>query len=411
VAFEQHTLNNGLEIVAECRDDAHSLGVGFFVRTGSRDETEAVAGVSHFLEHMVFKGTPTRSATDVNREFDEMGAHYNAFTSEENTVFYASVLPDCQTRCVALLADILRPSLREEDFRTEKQVIVEEIRMYDDQPPFGADDRCKAIHFGSHPLGHSVLGTVDSITRLTAEQMRDYFEHRYSPQNIVLAAAGRVDFPRLVKDVASHCDRWSPIVTSRRVLPPESHEGFELLERASATQQYVLQMISGPGAEASDRFAAKLLATVVGDDSGSRFYWDLIDTGQAEHASLNHYEYQDTGVYMTYLCCDPERAAANLRQITDIYRQLEQDGVREEELRQAKTKVKSRIVLGSERPRNRLFSVGGNWVSRHEYRTVADDVASIDAVSVGTVRGLIERYPLTRSTSLAVGPLATWPTM
>src|SRR5512137_1763351 len=129
--FHQHTLQNGLEIVAECNGDAHSAAVGFFVRTGSRDETDAVAGVSHFLEHMMFKGTPTRSADDVNREFDEMGAHYNAFTNEENTVYYASVLPEHQIPALELLADILRPSLREDDFETEKQVILEEIQMSD----------------------------------------------------------------------------------------------------------------------------------------------------------------------------------------------------------------------------------------------------------------------------------------
>lgn len=409
MAFEQHRLENGLEIIAECRDDAYSLGVGFFVRTGSRDERQEVAGVSHFLEHMAFKGTPTRSADDVNREFDEMGAHYNAFTSEENTVYYASVLPDCQQRCVGLLADILRPSLREEDFRTEKQVIIEEIRMYEDQPPFGADDRCKALHFGDHPLGHSVLGTVESITRLTAEQMRDYFAHRYSPENIVLVAAGRVDFAGLVEQAEQCCGRWPRVGASREITVPAPREAFEVMHRASATLQYVLQMMGGPGAEDEDRFAAKLLATIVGDDSGSRFYWELIDTGRAEHASLSHYEYQGIGVYMTYLCCDPKQAADNVKRITDIYQALQQDGVTGDELRQAKTKLKSRVVLSSERPRNRLFSVGGNWVSRHEYCTVADDLASIDAVTAERIGRVLERYPLTRNTSLAVGPLARWP--
>src|SRR6188472_4450769 len=146
--FRSATLDNGLEIVAECNDSAHSLGVGYFVRTGARDETDEVAGVSHFLEHMIFKGTPRRTAEDVNREFDEMGAHYNAFTSEENTVYYAAVLPEHATPAMELLADIIRPSLREEDFNTEKKVIIEEIKMYEDQPPFGADEKCKAAHFG-----------------------------------------------------------------------------------------------------------------------------------------------------------------------------------------------------------------------------------------------------------------------
>ncbi|MEX0678298.1 MAG: pitrilysin family protein, partial [Pirellulales bacterium] len=142
--FLEQRLANGLRIVAECNPEAHSTALGFFVETGARDENDAIAGVSHFLEHMMFKGTPTRTAQDVNREFDEIGAHYNAFTSEEHTVYYAAVLPEYQTAAVELLCDIIRPSLREEDFDTEKQVIIEEIRMYEDQPPFGADDKCRA---------------------------------------------------------------------------------------------------------------------------------------------------------------------------------------------------------------------------------------------------------------------------
>src|SRR5260370_36685145 len=146
--FVKTRLGNGLEIVAECNDEAHSSALGFFVQTGARDETADVAGVSHFLEHMMFKGTATRSADDVNREFDEMGAHYNAFTSEEKTVYYAAVLPEYQRPALALLRDILRPSLRDEGFDTEKKVIIAEIRMSADQPPFGADAHFRAPPFG-----------------------------------------------------------------------------------------------------------------------------------------------------------------------------------------------------------------------------------------------------------------------
>ncbi len=215
--FRKHTLPNGLEIVAECNAEAHSTALGFFVQAGSRDESDDVAGVSHFLEHMVFKGTPTRSADDVNREFDAMGASNNAFTSEEHTVYYASVLPEYQTDALRLLGDMMRPALREEDFNTEKQVIIEEIRMYEDQPPFGADDKIKAAFFGQHPLAHSVLGTVDSITGLKVDAMREYFQRRYSPANMTLVAAGRVDFDALVATTAEVCGDWQPLPTGARV--------------------------------------------------------------------------------------------------------------------------------------------------------------------------------------------------
>src|SRR5260370_20687958 len=138
--FHRHVLKNGMRIIAEPSPSARSTAIGFFGRTGARDESPEVAGVSHFLEHMVFKGTPRRTALDVNRDFDRIGAHYNAFTSEENTVFYAAILPEYLPQAVDILTDILRPSLRDEDFDMEKNVIIEEIGMYEDQPTWSAYD-------------------------------------------------------------------------------------------------------------------------------------------------------------------------------------------------------------------------------------------------------------------------------
>ncbi len=305
--FLTHVLENGLEIVAECNAEAHSTALGYFVKTGARDETAVVAGVSHFLEHMMFKGTPSRSADQVNREFDEMGAHYNAGTSEENTIYYAAVLPEHQDRAVALLGDILRPSLRQEDFDTEKQVILEEIRMYEDQPPFGADDKCRAAFFGSHPLGHSVLGTAASVGALSVADMRAYFQRRYSPENITLAAAGRIDFDGLVAAAQAACGRWERGASSRLVEPAQPQSALITLTKASATQHYVLQLAAGPDAAAADRYAAKLLATVLGDDSGSRLYWELVDPGLAELCELNHHEYEGAGIFITYMSCARRR--------------------------------------------------------------------------------------------------------
>ena len=139
--YRQHRLANGLEILAECNDQAYTSGFGFFVKAGSRDETTSIGGVSHFLEHMVFKGTPNRTAAEVNLQLDEMGSASNARTGEESTIYHASVLPEFQSDLITLLSDIMRPSLREDDFETEKKVIVEEIMMYADQPPYGGRAR------------------------------------------------------------------------------------------------------------------------------------------------------------------------------------------------------------------------------------------------------------------------------
>jgi len=407
--FHSHTLKNGLEIVAECNGDAHSTALGFFVKTGSRDETKAEAGVSHFLEHMMFKGTPTRSANDVNREFDEMGAHYNAFTNEENTVYYAAVLPEYQPSAVELLADILRPSLRPADFNTEKKVIIEEIHMYEDQPPFGADEKAKAAFYGSHPLGNSVLGTVESVTNLTPEAMCDYFRRRYSPGNVVLVGTGGIDFDGLVATGEACCGHWEPFDGGRTCAEPHPQEGFHVIHKEIATQQYVIQLARGPAADDQDRYPAKLLAMVLGDDSGSRLYWDLVDPGLAEHVGLNQCENQGSGLMMTFMSCHPEVAADNLHRILVVYRRAESEGITRVELDQAKNKLRSRIVLSSERPRGRLFTIGIDWVYRREYRSMADDLDSVAAVTVDDVSAVQAKYPLTRSATVVIGPLAEIP--
>jgi len=407
--FLDHTLDNGLEIVAECNDEAHSTALGFFVKAGARHETGRIAGVSHFLEHMAFKGTPTRSADDVNREFDELGAHYNAATGDEGTVYYAAVLPEHQDQAVELLADILRPSLRQPDFDTEKQVIIEEIRMHEDQPPFGAEEKCRAAHYGAHPLGHSVYGTVESITGLTVEAMREYLQRRYSPGNIVLVGAGRVDFQSLVAVAERRCGAWERLETGRVCEPVATHASFLVVQKQTATQQYAVEMADAPAAVDDDRYAAGLLSMVLGDDTGSRLYWELVDPGLAEHVSLGHLGYDDAGLYITHLSCAPDRAADNLQQILDIYRQAESDGITDDELSQAKSKLSSRIVLSGERPRNRLFTVGSEWIQRRQYRSVRDLLDAVAAVTRDDVARVLARYPLSKSTTVAIGPLAELP--
>ena len=403
--FREQTLDNGLQIVAECNYDAYSTALGFFVRTGARDETDDVAGVSHFLEHMAFKGTPTRSAADVNREFDEMGAHYNAGTGEESTIYYATILPEYQDQATELLGDILRPTLRQQDFDTEKQVIIEEIHMHEDQPPFGSEEKCRVAYFGSHPLGRSVFGTIGSITDLSVEAMRGYLTRRYSPGNITLVGAGRIDFDSLVTAAEQRYGLWKPFDAGRDPMPITPQEGFLIIHKETATQQYAVQMSAGPVRE-EERYAANLLATILGDDTGSRFYWELVDPGLAEHASLGYWEYDDAGVFVTYLVCDPDGAADNLQRVADICRLVQSAGVTEEELAQAKSKLSSRIVLSGERPGNRLFAVGGEWIQRRQYTSVREMLNKVAAVTTADVKRVLESYPPSRNMTVAIGPLA-----
>jgi len=398
-------LDNGLELIAECNPNAYSVAIAFFVRTGSRDERDENSGVSHFLEHMAFKGTASRSAADVNRELDEIGGHANAFTSEEQTVFYITALPEYQERAVDLLTDMMRPALRADDFDTEKQVILEEIAKYEDQPPFGAHDKSMAVHFRDHPLARSVLGTLRSVGQLTPARMRAYFAERYCPNNMTLAVAGNVDFDHFLELVDARCGQWSPGVVQRVTPRARPNTDVRVYPNDVATLQYVVQTANGPAAEDNDRHAARLLATVVGDDTGSRLFWELVGPGLAECAVMYSAEYQGSGIYSTMLCCAPEETAENLHQIMIVLRDVQDSGVTPEELEQACNKICSHIVLQSERPTNRLFALGNAWLQRHEYRTVREMIDAYRAVTRADIERLLRKYPLTVFSTVAVGPL------
>jgi predicted Zn-dependent peptidase len=401
--FLRETLDNGLEVVAECSEGAVSTSVGFFVGAGARDETDALSGVSHFLEHMTFKGTADLSADEINRRFDQMGASANAFTSEEDTVYYAAVLPTHQHDAVDLLGRMMRPALREEDFDTEKLVILEEIRMYDDQPPFGADDRCRAAFFGGHPLARSVLGSVESIEQLPVTAMRHYHRHRYAPGNLVLAASGAVDFPALVESAKRLCGDWEPGTSADRRHPSAglpAASTTEQIVRPAAALEYVIRMSAGPSADDEARWAAKMLAIVLGDDSGSRLYWELVDSGAAEHASVHHHDFLDAGLFGTQLSCDAEDAEPLMEQILDIYRTAATGGISRDEWERARNKLSSRVVLAGERPRRRLFAVGLEWAHERVYRSVADDLRIVESVTLEGLHDVLARWPLD-------GPAAT----
>jgi predicted Zn-dependent peptidase len=407
MSFHKHVLANGLTIVGEISPSARSVAVGFFVKTGSRDETPAECGVTHFLEHMVFKGTPNRTALEVNYDFDRIGASYNAFTSEENTVFYAAILPEYLPQAVDILADILRPSLRGEDFDMEKKVIIEEIGMYDDQPMWCAYDNAKKAFFAEHPLGNSILGTVDSITALTRDQMQAYFNRRYVPQNITVAVAGNFAFADAVKLVESQCGAWpageAPRVNVAQVMPRKLQK---VMTKDKLNQEQVFMLAPAPAADAPLRYAADTVAMIVGDDSGSRLYWALVDPGLAESADMSFHDYEGAGSYFLSFSCEPQNTQDNLALIQEILREVQREGVSEEELAVAKSKILSRVVRGSERPMGRMQAIGMGWTYLKSYRSVDEELANFDAVSLKDVRDVLDRFPFDQMTVLALGPLA-----
>lgn len=402
--FHTHTLPNGLQIIAELNPSVHSVAAGFFVRTGSRDETSDVSGVSHFLEHMAFKGNDKYSADDVNRIFDEIGANYNASTGEEVTMYYAAVLPEYLDSAMELLSILMQPSLLQEDFDMEKNVILEEIGMYDDHPSFTAYDTIMATHFANHPLGQSILGTNESITALTSEQMRTYHAAQYRASNITLAVAGNTDFDSLIQIIEKYCSGIPAGECDRELPDIQPTDSMRLMTRESSVQQHIMQMGVAPIGTDDRRFAAELLSVVVGDDSGSRLFWDLVDPGYVEAADLGYNEYDGAGTWMTYLSCKPEEVEENLSRMQKVFDDVNQNGVTAEELEQAKNKVASRIVLRGERPMGRLTALGSNWVYRGEYQTVADDLKIVRAISLQDINELLEVFPIRLNTTVGVGP-------
>jgi predicted Zn-dependent peptidase len=402
--FHQTVLPNGLQVIAELNDQARSVATGFFVKAGSRDEMPEVAGVSHFLEHMVFKGTERRDALAVNRDFDRVGAKHNAQTSEEDTFYHVTALPEYLPKAFEILSDILRPSLREKDFETEKNVIIEEIKMYQDNPMSVAYDAAKALHFGLHPLGRCILGSVESISEMQVDRMRAYFVQKYSPSNIVLAFAGRATWDQAVALAQECCGSWSGEETGRQAVAPRGSGKFQALLREDDLQQTVIGVSDGPALESPDRYGAQLLATILGDHTGSHLYWALVDPGHADGAELSYQVYNQAGALFTFLSCAPEEATANLERIAEVYRAVMSRGVSDDELNQAKNKVLSRSVLRSERPMGRLGSLGFHWTYRREYQSIEAELDAFGRVTPADIRRILEAWPLLPMTVVSVGP-------
>jgi predicted Zn-dependent peptidase len=403
--FKQTQLDNGLKIVAEVNPAAASMAAGFFVRTGSRDETAGVSGVSHFLEHMMFKGSARRTAADVNREFDEMGAHYNAFTSEENTVYFAAVLPEFQDRLLDLLGDMLRPALRGEDFDVEKNVILEEIAVYDDQPRFRIYENLMGHHFLGHPLGNSILGTKQSISALLRDQMQGYFDRRYSPDNMTFVAVGNIDHDRLVSRIEAMCSQWKPSGATRETPPAAGRSDSKIIVDPKVAREHVGLMSPGPSAQDEAVYAAQLLATVIGDSTGSRLFYALVEPAIVDEASMSFDPLDTAGGFLTFLSADAERAAEAVRIARQEYRKFQDEGATPEELLAAKNKIASASTLKGEIPMGRLTSVGFDWVYRKEYVPLAQQIEKMFAVTGEEILALARKYDLTATSMVALGPL------
>lgn len=402
--FKHTTLPNGLTIIAECDPNSHTAAAGFFVRTGARDETADVMGVSHFLEHMMFKGTAKRSAEDINREFDEIGARANAYTSSEMTAFHASSLPEHLPRVIDVLSDMMRPALREADFTTEKGVILEEIAMYKDDPGWVLYEKSLEEHYAAHPLAYRVLGTEKTITDLAASQMRDYFARRYSADNTVVALAGKLDFDAAVAQISAACASWARTGADRNHTHPTfGTRSFELRD-AKVTRAYRLMLAEGPGATDPRRYAAFVLTQLLGGPDNSRLHWSLIETGLAEEAEASYEPKDSVGDLRVLVACDPSNLDEAWQTVEHEIKGLA-DAITDADVQRIRAKVATGVTLAGERPEGRMHRLGRQWLYERAYTTLQDELDRISAVTIDDVRALIHEFAMDGSSPRTIGTL------
>jgi predicted Zn-dependent peptidase len=393
VTFQRARLDNGLEIVGETDPSAHTASVGFFFRTGARDEAPRLMGVSHFLEHMMFKGTAKRNAQQVNNDFDAIGASHNAYTSAEMTAYYAHVLPEHHAAATEILADILRPALRVEDFNEERGVILEEIAMYEDQPFWVLYERAMELFYGAHPLAHRVLGTRETIQRLERDEMAAYFRERYSADNTTVAVAGRVDFDAFVDQVRSLCSHWEATRPAREFPAWNLTDRDETITLKNASRHYLIMGMPAPHVNDPWRYESTLLAHVLGDADGSRLHWALIETGLAEEASAQYDGRDGVGEFLISAVCDPKDAA----EVEAVCRRelgAVLGGLRDDDLLRARSKIATSVTLAGERPAGRMNRLGTIVAYRGEYCPLEEELRRIDAITIDRLHEYARRWPL-----------------
>ncbi len=391
-SYHKKVLGNGLTVLGETNSSNVSCAIGYFVRTGARDETAAESGVSHFLEHMMFKGTPSRSALEINLELGNLGAQANAFTSEENTVYYASVIPESFRAMQELLSDMLRPSLDPGEFDMEKKVILEEIALYQDRPHFYLFENALKDYFGKHGAGNSVLGSHESVSAITQPQMVDYFRRRYSPSNMVLCATGNFNWDQFVADAERLTASWTDESTSRMLLRHSGKTSNVRYQKKNLNQCHAFLVSEGPSAQDPERYPLAILATIMGDSGGSRMYWELIDRGLAESASVDSDERDGCGCFTAYVSTTADKLDEVVKIARDILASPKNfsDG----DLDRAKAKVVSRIVLDGELPMGRLMALGMEWQYRKESTPLRAIIERIQAISRSDIEKALARFPL-----------------
>jgi predicted Zn-dependent peptidase len=388
--FERSTLDSGVTVVTESMAEVRSVSAGLWFDVGSRDEPDALSGTSHFLEHLLFKGTPTRSAKDIADAFDAVGGDINAFTGKEYTCYYCRVLDDDLPMALDVLADMATNSLLEPgEFESERKVILEEIAMHEDAPDELVHDLFYRSVWSDHPLGRPVLGYNDTIAALARAEVESYWRGRYGPRNLVVTAAGSVAHDELVAAIDARFGAGDCVRTSRTGTVPEAATGINV-HRRPTEQAHIVVGAEGLHRNHDDRFALAVVDTVLGGGMSSRLFQEVRERrGLAYSVFSYRAAYAETGTIAVYAGTTPPNSATVLDLIFEEIASLATEGITPRELERAKGHLRGSLVLASEDPGARMNNLGKQQLTTGEILSLDETIERFDAVTMEDVRRVI----------------------
>jgi predicted Zn-dependent peptidase len=399
------TLPSGLSLVTERMEEARSVCIGFWVGTGSRDEDLTRSGASHFLEHLLFKGTDDRSPSAIAEAVDEVGGDFNAFTTKEYTSFYIRLLAEHVTLGLDILSDIMwRPALRASDLDAERQVILDEILMHADEPSDEAAEQSSALLFPGHTLGREVLGTQESVSAMTAERIREFFDLHYRPANMVVAVAGHLDHDAVAEGVEARCDGKPDGTTPVRVAPGDQVEPLRVTRRSTEQAHLVLAMRSADRFDPR-RYALAVLNHVLGGGLSSRLFQEIRERrGLAYSVWSERVAYGDAGSIGVGMGTAPEHVHEVLDIVCSELDLLGREGITERELSIAKGNLRAETLLAGEDSGARMSRIGAGLLLHGEVLPVDEVLARVEAITLDEVRTVAAEMLAAPRTLSVVGP-------
>jgi predicted Zn-dependent peptidase len=408
---ERTELPGGLRVLTETMPGVLSATLGIWVGVGSRDETPAVAGASHFLEHLLFKGTTSRSALEIATAMDAVGGEMNAFTAKEHTCYYANVLASDLPLAVTLLSDLVTEACNTaEDLESERTVVLEEIAMRDDEPSDAVHDLFSETLFGDTPLGRSVLGTVESIEGLTRDDVDGWYRARYAVPSIVVTAAGRVQHQQVLDLVsAAFGDRLAgdarpaPLRTGDGVVDKPARPAGLIARRTEQT--HLLIGTPAMGRLDERRYVAAVVDAAVGGGMSSRLFQEIREKRGLVYSvgsALSHYA--GAGAFSVYAGCSKKRVPEVLRLIRAELDRVAAEGITAEEVARSRGQLKGSLVLGLEDTGSRMSRLGKSELSYGEYLPVREVLARLDAVDEAQVRDVAADLFRQETCLAVVGP-------